>query len=187
VKFILSNGEQLREKLERFPFPAEFHWKFLVAKILVAAVVDEDNVVAACGVRNVLNQVTWHVREGYRGQGIGKQVLEKTIRAARERNLSFLMGTVAFDNAPSLHVTSKVGFRMLVQLKESGLVFLMCPLSLRGELAYTLLHVICPRLPNALLERIAGLVEKRIAAESGQSPALAAETERVDQKLRLSS
>ena len=150
MKFILSNGEQFRENVQEFPLANEL----LCSKILVACVANNFDVVAACGVRSVFNVLVLHVKEGYRGRGIGLRTLKKAISAARKRGLSFIILSVTTNNVPALNLYSKSGFRGVVGLKKLDLIVMMLPLALKGELAYRFLRMVCSALPNIFLAHI---------------------------------
>ena len=151
MKFVLSDGEQMREKLQEFP-----RGKLMtLSKVLVVAMNNSD-IVAACGVRGMFNILSLNVKEGYRGRGIGTQILEKTIIAARKRNLGFITLTVFSNNIPALHLYSKYGFKEVAYVKKFRFKIMMLPLSFKAKPLCTLLHRICSKLPDTFLVHASG-------------------------------
>ena len=149
MKFILSDGEQLRDRLETFP---EYYKNALShCKILVVCLTNDNDVVGACGLSNISNYALAYVKEEYRGRGLGTKIEAKTYNEARKRGLSFVAGSISFDNVPALRVASKVGFRETMRLKTYGWVLLIIPFNFRGEIVYAFLRAICSKLPETFL------------------------------------
>jgi len=147
MRFILSNGEQMRESVQEFPVANELS----CSKILVTCVANDLGVIAACGIRSMFNVLVLYVKEGYRGQRIGMQTLEKTVYAAKKRGLSFITLSVSSNNIPAFHLYSRLGFKKIVHLRKPDLVVMMLPIKLKGKISHVFLHLTCFALPNILL------------------------------------
>jgi len=151
MKFFLTRGSQVREKFGGFPPYYSAFFRF--SKILVVCMLNDNIVAGACGITSLSNYgPVSFVKEEYRRKAIGPQLIEKTIRAARNQGLSFILASAPAYNVPmvwSLHV--KFGFRVIIVLEKSSYVILMLPLTYRGELLYAILRVICLKLPNSLV------------------------------------
>ena len=152
MKFIVGSGEQLRDRLETFP--EKYRNAFSSSQILVMGVMNNDDVVGACGISNVSNYALIYVQEKYRGKGLGTKLEGKACEEAHKRGLDFVARAVYLWNLPSLRVASKVGYREVVQFRDFGYVLMMIPLNVKGKLVYTFLHELCSRLPGSFLHRI---------------------------------
>ena len=152
MKFILTRGSQVREKLEGFPL--NFRNDFMFSKILVLCMTNDNTVAGACGILSLSNYgPVSFVKEEYRRKGIGPQLIEKTIRAARNQGLSFILGSAPAYYVRmvwSLHV--KFGFRVIIVLESSNYVILMLPLNYKGEFLYAILYAVCSKLPQSLVD-----------------------------------
>jgi ribosomal protein S18 acetylase RimI-like enzyme len=147
MKFFLSDGEYCREKGLDFPVASEL----TSSKLLLISTEDSERIVAACGVRSRFNILNLYVREGYRGLGIGKQLLTRTILAAEKRRLGFITLTVYPDNYAAFHLYQKAGFKEISLLKKSNQMIMILPLTLVGELAYRFFRALCLILPNSFV------------------------------------
>ena len=148
MKFIVSSGGRFIRKMQ--DFPTRFANGFLSSKLLTVCVMNDFDVVAACGILNLSNYVLYYVKEAYRGQGLGAQIIEETINAARKRGLLFLHSSVSTSNVPSLRLQNKF-FRKIVYLKKWEYIITMLPLTFRGELLYTFLRLTCSILPETFI------------------------------------
>jgi len=149
VKFLLSDGTRFKEKVRNFPLAEEL----ASSGLLVVGMKNDDTVVAACGIRSLLNVLVLYVEVGLRGHGVGAQVLRVTIESAEKRKLHFITLSVSPNNAPALHLYLQSGFRQVVFLEKSQLVFMVLPLTFVGKLVHTFFRVIS-LLPNTLLAYI---------------------------------
>lgn len=150
MKFLSSNGEYFREKILGFPFAVEL----TSSKLLVVCADGEDKIVGACGVRSLLNVLAGlYVKEDYRGYGVGKKLVEKTIKAAEKRRLGFLTLTVSHDNV-AFHIYTKFGFKEVMFLKRSRQKLMVRPLTFMWKLAYAFFSRICFLLPNTFLSYV---------------------------------
>lgn len=149
MRFILSNGEQMRESVQEFPVANELS----CSKILVTCVANDLGVIAACGIRSMFNVLVLEVKEGYRGRGIGTETLKRAIIAAQKLDIGFITLSVSPDNKAALHLYSKFGFRWIVFLKKPDRAVMILPLALRGKLVYDFLKV-CSVLPNIFLAQV---------------------------------
>lgn len=159
MKFIVSNGEKFKGRLQNFPWARNF----LSSKILVVGM-NDGSIIATCGVRSLLNILTLYVGEGYRGQGIGSRMLRKTIEVAQKRNLSFIVLSVLLDNMPAFHLYLKFGFKEIVRFDK--FIVMMFPLTTRGEMAYGFLSLISSKLPNIFIAHVANWIEKMTLSEN---------------------
>ena len=146
MKLISNSGEYSRKKAFDFPIAQEL----ASSKVLVVCR-KKGEIIAACGMRSPLNILVIHVREGYRGRGIGKELLTKTIEAAEKRRLGFISLTVSSDNIVAFHLYSKFGFKEVASLRETRQILMMLPLTFIGKLAYVIFHTLCLLLPNPFL------------------------------------
>jgi ribosomal protein S18 acetylase RimI-like enzyme len=79
---------------------------------------DEDRVVGWCEIRRDLLPGRAHtgmlgmaVRAPYRGKGLGRQLMERALQAARERGFERIELMVRSPNAHAIRLYSKVGFQ----------------------------------------------------------------------------
>ena len=147
VKFLLSNGEYFREKVGGFPLAREF----TLSGLLVVCTENDERVVAACGIRGLLNSLVLYVKEGYRGRRVGAQLLRKTIQAAEKRQLAFVTLSVSSANVVAFHLYSKCGFKEVLFLRKSSQILMMLPLTFRGKLVCAIFRMIGSLLPNTFL------------------------------------
>lgn len=166
MKFILGNGELLRNRLETFP--ERYKNGFSSSQILAICVTNNNEVVGACGISKISNYALIYVQEEYRGRGLGTKLEAKACEETRKRGLDFVARAVYLWNLPSLRVASKVGYREVVQLRDFGYVLLMIPFTLKGELLYAFLHGLCSKLPRTFLHAIV-LVSMSVVELIGQS------------------
>lgn len=156
MEFILSNGGCLREELQKFP--TYYRDAFSFSRMLITCVVDDNDVVAACGILGLSNYMMYYVEEGYRGRGLGTQMFEKAISVARRRGLNFISSSVSLRNMPSLRLLTKFRFREIVLLKKFDYTIMMLPLTFKGELVYVFLHTACSKLPRTFLAHLIELL-----------------------------
>lgn len=150
MKFVFNCRDRLEEKLQKFP--AYFIEALLSSNILlVLCELDDNDTIAACGITGVSNYLVLYVEKGYRDRGIGAQILKVTIDAARKRGLSFVALAVSSNNTPAVHLYSKHGFRVFRFFRKFGFIVMMLPLTYKGELAYTFLHITCSTLPETVI------------------------------------
>lgn len=157
----MGNGEQLREKLKEFPSP----WVnfFLSSKILVIGVAS-DNAIAAYGIRSILNVVVLYVKEGHRGRGVGRQMWEKAYNIARKRGIHFFTAETPFHHLGSkygLLLFSKYRCKVIKRLEKRRTVLMVFPFTIKGEIFYMLLRIICFMAPAELLGQVTDWMSKR--------------------------
>lgn len=148
--FLIVDGEYLKDKGLDFPVARELE----ASKLLVVCVEEDAKVVGACGVRSPSNILVLHVREGYRGQGIGTQLLVKTIQAAKNQGLGFITLTVYFDNLVATNLYNKFGFQEIVFLRKSNQVLMILPFTSTGKLYHLLFRAVCSLMPNIFLSQV---------------------------------
>jgi GNAT superfamily N-acetyltransferase len=161
VKSLSGDGKQLRKRVQGFPLASEL----ASSKLLVVFVVNDNDVVAACGIRSLFNVLVLHVEEGYRGRGLGTQVLTKTIDVAQKRELNFITLSVSSDNIVAFHLYSKCGFKETAYLRKPNLILMMIPLNRKGRFVYEFLKDVCFLLPNSFLTRVHEWLYKRTVQE----------------------
>lgn len=150
MKFFLARGDQVKEKLAELPA----YWRrfFRFSKILVFCTADDHVIVGACGIVSISNYIGGYVKEEYRRKGLGPLLYKKAIEVARNQNLSFIHASVSTFRVPIIYfMRSILGFREIILLEKINYDFLMLPLTYRGELLYTFLHVVCSKLPESLV------------------------------------
>ena len=150
MKFLLSNGEYFRERLQGFPFAREF----VSSKLLVVCIDGVDKIVGVCGVRSLLNIAVSYVRKDYRGRGIGSRQLKIAIEAAEKRLPYFVTGTVSSENVVAFHIDCKLGFKEVLFLKKSRQRLMVTSTTRMGRLACAFFRVIGLLLPNNLLSYV---------------------------------
>lgn len=152
MKFVVGHGKQLRNRLQTFP--ESYKKTFSSSKLLVIFLMNDNNVVGACGIAKISNYVLVYLKEGYRGKGFGTKLEAKTIDVAREHGLDFLLEAIHLWNLPSLRVAHKVGYREIVRFGNYGYTIVMVPLSLKGEVIYVFLRTVFSLLPRTLLHQL---------------------------------
>lgn len=157
LKFLKGSGKALQTRLQYYPWSEIF----LSSKILVVGIAEHNSTVATCGIRSMLNILTLYVDKQHRGRGLGKEILGKTIDAARKRGLHFILLGVYLDNPLAYHVYSTFGFKEIVHIERPDMVFMMLPLSVEGEFVYAFLNAACSWLPKSLLSGFAQWFEAR--------------------------
>ena len=157
LKFLRGSGKVLQNRLQHYPWSEIF----LSSKILVVGIAEHNSTVATCGIRSVLNILTLYVEKQHRGRGLGKKILGKTIDAARKRGLQYILLGVYSDKPLAYHLYSTFGFKEIVHIRRPNMMFMMLPLSAKGEVAYTFLNAACSWLPKLLLSGFAQWFEAR--------------------------
>lgn len=148
MKFFLSNGEYLREKLQVFPFAREF----VSSRLLVVCTDDVGKIVGACGVRGLLNTAFFiYVRKNYRGRGVGSRLLKKAIEVAEKRPPNFVTATISSENVVISHMVCKLGFKEVLFLKKSRQVLLVTSTTRIGRLACGFFRMVGLLLPDNFL------------------------------------
>jgi len=161
MRFIIGDGEQLKERLQ--DFPSAWVGDFLASKMLVIAVMN-DEPVAAYGIRGILNVESVYVKEAYRRQGISRQIRGMAFNEARKRGISFLTGEVSFQLLSSKYgrlLFSRFGCRVVKRLKKRNSALIVFPLSIEGNLVYIFLRLACFITPSELLEPISGWIGRK--------------------------
>lgn len=165
MRFIVGNGEQLKGMLQ--DFPTSWIPEFQASEILVIGVV-KGNPIAAFGIRSILNIAVLYVKEGYRGQGIGRQMWEIAYDEARKRGIYFFTAELPFQHLSSkygLLLFSKYGCRVVKRLKKRKAVLIVFPFTIKGHLALIFLRTVCSIVPAELLESISSRIYKGTVAQ----------------------
>jgi len=162
LKFLEGSGKLLQSYLQDFPW----FEVFFPSKILVVSISKEDNTVAACGIRSMLNILTLYVDGQHRGQGVGKKILRRTVDAARKRGLRFILLGVHSDNPTAYHLYSTFCFKKFLYINNPDMTFMVLPLTIKGKLVSAFLNTVCSWLPKLFLESFAQWVEARTISGS---------------------
>ncbi len=65
-------------------------------------------------------EISVYVKDGYRGQGIGRQLIEKIIQAGKEAGLHTIISRITAGNDESIHLHEGFGFEHIGVMKEVG-------------------------------------------------------------------
>lgn len=68
-------------------------------------------------------EISVYVHHEHRGKGIGKVLLEKIIEAGSMHNTHTVLSRISSDNAVSIHLHEKAGFKTIGVMKEVGFKF----------------------------------------------------------------
>lgn len=156
MKFVLWDGKYYEEKFLDFPVAKEF----ASSKLLVVCT-ENGKIVAVCGMRSLLNVLNLYVTEGYRGHGIGTQVLKKAMQAAKKRRLGFITLTVYEDNTVAFDLYRKFGFKEVLLLRKSRQILMIVPLKFTGKITYVFFRMIRLLIPNAFLSCVHSWLYRR--------------------------
>ena len=65
-------------------------------------------------------EISVYIKDGHRGQGIGRQLIERIIRAGEEAGLHTIISRITAGNDESIHLHEKFGFEHIGVMKEVG-------------------------------------------------------------------
>ncbi|OGO07895.1 MAG: GNAT family N-acetyltransferase [Chloroflexi bacterium RBG_13_57_8] len=68
-------------------------------------------------------EISMYIREGHRGQGIGRELTLAILKAGRKAGLHMVISCITEGNAASLHLGKELGFRRIGVIKEAGSKF----------------------------------------------------------------
>jgi len=68
-------------------------------------------------------EISLYVKEGYRGKGIGKRLLEAIIQEGQKAGFHTVIGRIAEGSEVSIHLCESVGFEHIGIMKEVGRKF----------------------------------------------------------------
>ncbi len=68
-------------------------------------------------------EISLYVREGHRGQGIGRRLLHAIIKEGRKAHVHTVIARIADGNTVSIHLHESVGFRHIGVMREVGRKF----------------------------------------------------------------
>jgi phosphinothricin acetyltransferase len=68
-------------------------------------------------------ELSVYVDEAVRGQGIGSMLVQRVLAHARDRDLHVVMAGITADNAVSLRLHEKLGFKEVAHIPEVGYKF----------------------------------------------------------------
>lgn len=137
----------MRAQVTGFPFASEF----ASSSLLVICANDDDRIAAACGIRGLLNTLVLYVKESYRSRGVGSQTLSQTINVAKKRKLDFVTLSVSSDNLVAFHLYRRLGFKQVMNLRRSGQILMLLPISHAGKLLFDAFSAARFALPDTLL------------------------------------
>ncbi len=65
-------------------------------------------------------EISVYIKDGYRGQGIGKQLIERIIQAGEEVGIHTIISRITAGNEESIHLHEIFGFEHIGVMKEVG-------------------------------------------------------------------
>ncbi|MBN2076343.1 MAG: N-acetyltransferase [Dehalococcoidales bacterium] len=65
-------------------------------------------------------EISVYVKDGYRGQGTGRQLIERIIKAGEETGLHTIISRITAGNDGSIYLHEKFGFEHIGVMKEVG-------------------------------------------------------------------
>ena len=68
-------------------------------------------------------EISLYVKDGYRGQGVGRQLIERILRAGEEAELHTIISRIVVGNDESIHLHKIFGFEHIGVMKEVGIKF----------------------------------------------------------------
>jgi GNAT superfamily N-acetyltransferase len=136
---------------------------YVRSKFIVLAEID-GKFAGLCAARGILNVLSSEVLEEFRGQGIGKELLTRTISVARRRAEDLVLVTVEVTNGISVRNVEKRGFLEVFQFNgPSGAEkLLILPLSTLGRALVITLRLFRAINP-AVLGGLCGLAQRLLS------------------------
>jgi L-amino acid N-acyltransferase YncA len=68
-------------------------------------------------------EISVYVKDGYRGQGAGRQLIERIVQAGAEAGLHTIISRIIAGNDESIHLHEIFGFEHIGVMKEVGIKF----------------------------------------------------------------
>ena len=68
-------------------------------------------------------EISVYVKDGYRGQGAGRQLIERIVQAGEEAGLHTIISRIIAGNDESIHLHEIFGFEHIGVMKEVGIKF----------------------------------------------------------------
>ena len=68
-------------------------------------------------------EISVYVKDGYRGQGAGRQLIERIVQAGEEAGLHTIISKIVAGNDESIHLHEIFGFEHIGVMKEVGIKF----------------------------------------------------------------
>lgn len=68
-------------------------------------------------------EISVYVKDGYRGQGIGRQLIKDILQAGEEAGLHTIISRITAGNDESIHLHEVFGFEHIGVMKEVGIKF----------------------------------------------------------------
>jgi len=68
-------------------------------------------------------EISVYVKDGYRGQGTGRQLIERIVQAGEEAGLHTILSRIVAGNDESIHLHEVFGFEHIGVMKEVGIKF----------------------------------------------------------------
>ena len=65
-------------------------------------------------------EISVYIKDGYRGQGTGRQLIERIIQAGEKAGLHTIISRITSGNEESVHLHEKFGFEHIGVMKEVG-------------------------------------------------------------------
>ncbi|WP_159887192.1 GNAT family N-acetyltransferase [Paenibacillus puerhi] len=69
------------------------------------------------------SELSLYIRDEYRGQGIGRELLERMLREGKQAGLHTILSRIEESNEASLHLHRAYGFEQVGTLREVGVKF----------------------------------------------------------------
>lgn len=120
AELAISNGNELRDQLQNFPWADQFSR----SKILVVHI-NNNKIIGACGIRQWLNYLAIFIKDEYRNQGIGELLLERLINTTKIKGIGFITLITSFSNHTALHLFYKFGFEGLTWYPDGNKKYLI--------------------------------------------------------------
>ncbi|UCC17960.1 MAG: N-acetyltransferase [Dehalococcoidales bacterium] len=68
-------------------------------------------------------EISVYVKDGYRGQGTGRKLIERVLQAGQETGLHTVIARITVGNEESIHLHEVFGFEHIGIMKEVGIKF----------------------------------------------------------------
>jgi len=68
-------------------------------------------------------EISVYVKDGYRGQGLGRQLIERILQTGEEAGLHTIISRIVVGNDESVHLHEVFGFEHIGVMKEVGIKF----------------------------------------------------------------
>jgi len=125
-----------------------FNSKFLAIEKI------NSEIVGACFVGGMLNSNGIEINEKYRGQGLGKKLVNEILNECKSRKISFLTGVFKPTNVISIKTHIKIGYKPVFTFfynqDEGREIIVINPLTSKGKIFFNLIKIFNTRIGNAI-------------------------------------